>query len=136
MRITAENSQQIGRKIVQIEPKFKEVVSKFGPAPIGVRRPSQNNFEALADSILSQQLSTKAAATIIARVASLCGGRLDPIAISSKRRSQLRKVGCSLFEIHFEMRLEIPPGIPLELSLNIHLEIPFEIPSESVLEFC
>lgn len=95
VRITAENSQQIGRKIVQIEPKFKEVVSKFGPAPIGVRRPSQNNFEALADSILSQQLSTKAAATIIARVASLCGGRLDPIEISSMRRSQLRKVGCS-----------------------------------------
>ncbi|MBM3722180.1 MAG: hypothetical protein FJW49_02625, partial [Actinobacteria bacterium] len=69
MRITAENSQQIGRRIVKIEPRFKEVVSKFGPAPIGVRRPTSSNFESLADSILSQQLSTKAAATIVARVA-------------------------------------------------------------------
>lgn len=95
VRITAENSQQIGRRIVKIEPRFKEVVSKFGPAPIGVRRPTSSNFESLADSILSQQLSTKAAATIVARVAALSGGRLDPNEISAMRTSQLRKAGCS-----------------------------------------
>lgn len=95
VRITAENSQQIGRRIVKIEPRFKEVVSKFGPAPIGVRRPTSSNFESLADSILSQQLSTKAAATIIDRVAVLSGGRLDPNEISAMRTSLLRKAGCS-----------------------------------------
>jgi DNA-3-methyladenine glycosylase II len=95
MRITAENSQQIGRRIVKIEPRFKEVVSKFGPAPIGVRRPTSSNFESLADSILSQQLSTKAAATIVARVALLSGGRLDATEISSLPTAQLRKAGCS-----------------------------------------
>lgn len=95
MRISAENSHQIGRKIVRIEPRFKEVVSKFGPSPIGVRRPAQSNFASLADSILSQQLSTKAAQTIIERVTAACGGRLDPEVISSLKSNKLRSAGCS-----------------------------------------
>lgn len=95
MLISAENSQQIARKIVKIEPRFKEVVSKFGPSPIGVRKSQQSNFESLAESILSQQLSTKAAATIINRVSKMCAGRLIPAAISSLRASRLRSAGCS-----------------------------------------
>jgi DNA-3-methyladenine glycosylase II len=95
MLISAENSQQIARKIVKIEPRFKEVVSKFGPSPIGVRKSRQSNFESLAESILSQQLSTKAAGTIINRVSKLCAGRLNPAAINSLRASNLRSAGCS-----------------------------------------
>ncbi|MEY3318517.1 MAG: hypothetical protein RL540_889 [Actinomycetota bacterium] len=95
MLISAENSQQIARKIVKIEPRFKEVVSKFGPSPIGVRKSQQSNFESLAESILSQQLSTKAAGTIIDRVSKICAGRLNPAAISSLRASKLRSAGCS-----------------------------------------
>lgn len=95
MRISAENSQQIARKIIKIEPRFREVVSKFGPSPIGVKRPAQSNFESLAQSILSQQLSTKAAATIIERVESLNGGRLKAETISTMRTSKLRSAGCS-----------------------------------------
>jgi DNA-3-methyladenine glycosylase II len=95
MLISAENSQQIARKIVKIEPRFKEVVSKFGPSPIGVRKSQQSNFESLAESILSQQLSTKAAGTIIDRVSKMCEGRLNPAAISSLRASKLRSAGCS-----------------------------------------
>ena len=95
MLISAENSQQIARKIVKIEPRFREVVSKFGPSPIGVRKSQQSNFESLAESILSQQLSTKAAGTIIDRVSKMCEGRLNPAAISSLRASKLRSAGCS-----------------------------------------
>lgn len=95
MLISAENSQQIARKIVKIEPRFKEVVSKFGPSPIGVRKSQQSNFESLAESILSQQLSTKAAGTIIDRVSKICAGRLNPAAISSIQASKLRSAGCS-----------------------------------------
>ena len=80
---------------MKIEPRFREVVSKFGPSPIGVKRPAQSNFESLAQSILSQQLSTKAAATIIERVESLSGGRLKAEIISSMRTSKLRSAGCS-----------------------------------------
>ena len=95
MRISYEDSRQIGRKIARIEPRFKEVISRFGPAPLGVRRPRTSNFESLAESILSQQLSTKAAATIISRVANLCGDRLDPTRIAKISVSRLRNAGCS-----------------------------------------
>lgn len=95
MRLTIEDSRAIGAKIVRIEPRFKEVVSSFGPAPIGVQRSRQTNFESLADSILSQQLSTKAAATIVQRVAKLAGGRLQPEAISVLTSRKLRSAGCS-----------------------------------------
>ena len=95
MTITSENSQAIARRIVRIEPRFGEVVSEFGPAPIGVKRSRQSNFESLAESILSQQLSTKAAATIIDRVAELSGGRLESKKLSSLAPAKLRRAGCS-----------------------------------------
>lgn len=95
MTITINRARQIGRKIIQVEPRFKEVVSTFGPCPIGVTRSNQSNFQSLAGSILSQQLSTKAAATIIKRVSELSGGRLDPQSLSSISQSSLRSAGCS-----------------------------------------
>lgn len=95
MTITSENSQAIARRIVRIDPRFGEVVSKFGPAPIGVKRSRQSNFESLAESILSQQLSTKAAATIIDRVAALSGGKLDPKKLATSAPAKLRRAGCS-----------------------------------------
>lgn len=95
MGITAENSQAIARRIVRIEPKFREVVSKFGPAPIGVKPSKISNFQALAESILGQQLSVKAAATITERVMQVSGGRLDPIRIAELTPGKLRSAGCS-----------------------------------------
>ncbi|MFM1789064.1 MAG: hypothetical protein RLZZ12_413 [Actinomycetota bacterium] len=95
MRITTENSQAIARRIVRIEPKFGEVVKKFGPSPIGVQTSRVSNFQSLAESILGQQLSVKAAATITNRVAQLSGGRIDPIRIAGLSPTQLRSAGCS-----------------------------------------
>jgi DNA-3-methyladenine glycosylase II len=95
MRITTENSQAIARRIVRIEPKFGEVVSKFGPAPIGVRPSRISNFQALAESILGQQLSIKAADTITQRVTQVAGGRMDAIRIAELNPAKLRSAGCS-----------------------------------------
>ncbi|NDE47350.1 MAG: DNA-3-methyladenine glycosylase 2 family protein [Actinobacteria bacterium] len=95
MGTTTENSQAIARRIVRIEPKFREVVRKFGPAPIGVRPSRISNFQALAESILGQQLSVKAAATITERVIQAAGGRMDPAGIAKLTPSRLRSAGCS-----------------------------------------
>lgn len=95
MGTTTENSQAIARRIVRIEPKFREVVTKFGPAPIGVRPSKISNFQALAESILGQQLSVKAAATITERVIQAAGGRMDPAGIAKLTPSRLRSAGCS-----------------------------------------
>lgn len=95
MGTTTENSQAIALRIVRIEPKFREVVTKFGPAPIGVHPSKISNFQALAESILGQQLSVKAAATITERVIQAAGGRMDPAGIAKLTPSRLRSAGCS-----------------------------------------
>ncbi|NDA39863.1 MAG: DNA-3-methyladenine glycosylase 2 family protein [Actinobacteria bacterium] len=95
MGTTTENSQAIARRIVRIEPKFREVVTKFGPAPIGARPSRISNFQALAESILGQQLSVKAAATITERVIQAAGGRMDPAGVAKLTPSRLRSAGCS-----------------------------------------
>lgn len=95
MAISAQRSRAIGREIARIEPRFAEVVAEFSPCPIGVIKSSESNFSALASSILSQQLSVKAAATITDRVRSISGGRLDPKQIARVRISELRNLGCS-----------------------------------------
>ncbi len=95
MGTTTENSQAIARRFVRIEPKFREVVTKFGPAPIGARPSKISNFQALAESILGQQLSVKAAATITERVIQAAGGRMDPAGIAKLTPSRLRSAGCS-----------------------------------------
>lgn len=95
MGTTTENSQAIARRIVRIEPKFREVVTKFGPAPIGVHPSKISNFQALAESILGQQLSVKAAATITERVIQAAGGRMDPAGIAKLTPRRLRSAGCS-----------------------------------------
>ena len=95
MGTTTENSQAIARRIVRIEPKLREVVTKFGPAPIGARPSRISNFQALAESILGQQLSVKAAATITERVIQAAGGRMDPAGIAKLTPSKLRSAGCS-----------------------------------------
>lgn len=95
MGTTTENSQAIARRIVRIEPKFREVVTKFGPAPIGARPSRISNFQALAESILGQQLSVKAAATITERVIQAAGGRMEPAGVAKLTPSRLRSAGCS-----------------------------------------
>jgi DNA-3-methyladenine glycosylase II len=97
MAITLAQSRKIGAEIAKRNPRFKPIIEEFGPCPIGLnsKKPLESSFSTLASSILSQQLSTKAAATIIGRVKNLSGGRISPSGISRLNRSELRGAGCS-----------------------------------------
>lgn len=95
MLITQAKSRAIARKIVALEPRFTEVVTEFAPCPIGTAKPRESGFQSLASSILSQQLSTTAAATIIRRVSLLSGGKLQAEVIAELSVTQLRSAGCS-----------------------------------------
>lgn len=98
MAITLAQSRRIAAEIAKKNPRFKPIIEQFGPCPLGLnpKKPLESNFSTLASSILSQQLSTKAAATIIGRVKNLSGGRISPSGISRLSRSDLRQAGCSL----------------------------------------
>lgn len=99
--ISLSQSRSIAATIVKVDPRFRNIVTKAGPAPIGLAttvgqsRHRRSNFQALAESILSQQLSTKAARKIKSRVADISGGRLRADRIANLRDKDLRNAGCS-----------------------------------------
>lgn len=86
--------RKIAREIVQLEPRFAPVIERSGLCPIGTTPRRESNFKVLTKSILSQQLSSKAAATIIARVEAASGG-LTPAKIAAIKIATLRNAGVS-----------------------------------------
>lgn len=94
-----QDSRRAARAIIRINPRFEPVIQSSGFCTIGVNkgknRAQESNFAALASSILSQQLSTKAAATIIARVEDLSGGTLQAKRIAALNSRKLLAAGCS-----------------------------------------
>ncbi|MBO0701235.1 MAG: DNA-3-methyladenine glycosylase 2 family protein [Zavarzinella sp.] len=82
-----------GRKLARLDPRLKALIAHVGPCTL---RPHPNAFRVLASSIVSQQISTKAAASISARVRSLCGpGGVRPKRIAELPDEALRGAGLS-----------------------------------------
>lgn len=88
------NQSSINRALNQIAKKDKHL--KFALEVHGYPKPRVQpaGFETLLNTIISQQLSAKAAATIMKRV-HICLGDLTPEHVIRKRISSLRKAGLS-----------------------------------------
>src|SRR5258708_26703242 len=74
------------------------IIARVGPYRMAYREPK---FEALARSIVFQQLSTKAASTIYGRVAEACGGANTPEGVWNPNVGEMprpgvfqQKIGC------------------------------------------
>lgn len=78
----------------QADPVLRKVIEQVGPCRL---RPltDGSHFEFIARSIIYQQLSTKAAATIHGRVQVLCGGALAAEPLSRLADEALRGAGLS-----------------------------------------
>ena len=78
----------------QADPVLRKVIEQVGPCRL---RPltDGSHFEFIARSIIYQQLSTKAAATIHGRVQTLCGGVLSAEPLSRLTDEALRGAGLS-----------------------------------------
>ncbi len=74
------------------------IIARVGPYRMAYREPK---FEALARSIVFQQLSTKAASTIYGRVAEACGGAITPEAIRNLTVGEMRRAGLSKQKIGY-----------------------------------
>lgn len=76
------------------DPVLAPVIAQYGLCTI---RPHRNYYQELADSIISQQLSVKAARTIVQRFCELFGGTAFPLpeAILQKDTDELRTAGLS-----------------------------------------
>ena len=81
------------RHLAKVDPIMKRLIAKHGHCPIAERE--FQPFHMLANSIISQQLSTKAAATIKLRVGELVGVPFQTGRVLSIAPEQLRGAGLS-----------------------------------------
>ena len=84
-----------GRRLLsRRDPVIRELIRKHGRCGLAGAQ-HLDPFRALTHAIISQQLSTKAAATIAARVDALLGGTPTPTAVAGVSDPQLRAAGLS-----------------------------------------
>lgn len=74
------------------------IITRVGPCRITYREPT---FEALARSIVFQQLSTKAARTIYDRLEQATGGKVTPEGIQNLSVGEMRRCGLSKQKIGY-----------------------------------
>ena len=82
----------------QSDSVLASIIERVGPAKIAYREPT---FEALARSIVFQQLSTKAARTIYGRLEEAAGGKITPQAIQNLSLGDMRRAGLSKQKIGY-----------------------------------
>ena len=88
-KVVAEAAEYLSAHDAKLAP----VIARVGPCTI---RPHKNYYQELVDSIISQQLSVKAAAAIEKRFQELFGGEFPtPEQILTKDVEQLRAIGFS-----------------------------------------
>ncbi|HKL40133.1 MAG TPA: DNA-3-methyladenine glycosylase [Cryomorphaceae bacterium] len=78
--------------LIESDPQLKTIISRAGAIRLP---PPRENFESLVDSIVSQQLSVKAAATIFQRVCLVLENEITPAKVRSTSAEQLRRAGLS-----------------------------------------
>ena len=81
------------KSLARLDPRIKALIEKVGPCTLS---PDPNAFRILASSIVSQQISTKAAESISGRVRGLCGrGGVRPKRVMELTDEELRAAGLS-----------------------------------------
>lgn len=81
------------RHLKRVDPYLKEVIERVGPCGLA---PREDRFSSLIGSIISQQISAKAAAAINERLHKLSGGPHDPKKLLEFDDEALRAAGLSV----------------------------------------
>ena len=94
--LTLAGYESARRHLMRRDPILGAAIKKIGPCGMADRQ-RKDHLTALVSAIVSQQLSTKAAATIFGRFLALFpkGDTLEPSAISAQNDAALRGVGLS-----------------------------------------
>ena len=95
----AVNSTHTMRRVVAevavLDKKFAPLIDRRPLCTIGRFEKSESNFESLVSSVISQQLATKAAETIHARLVVLCKGHITERKLIKLDDIALREIGVS-----------------------------------------
>lgn len=98
--MTTRDYAKARRLLVRRDPVIAGLIKRHGPCGLADRQ-HEDAFSALTHAIISQQLSTKAAATIARRFDALFDGRPTAAAIARLTDDQLRAVGLSSQKIRY-----------------------------------
>lgn len=93
--VTTYKMRAITNKIIEVDSKFIKVISNSPLCDIGIKQKNTPHFKTLVQSIVSQQLATKAAAKINERFSVLVNNSFKPEVILSYKPDQLKSVGIS-----------------------------------------
>ena len=93
--LTPEGYERARRLLMRRDPVLGAAIKAIGPCGLAARQ-RKDHLTALVGAIVSQQLSTKAAATIFSRFLALCpDGELTALAIEGLDNDALRSAGLS-----------------------------------------
>jgi DNA-3-methyladenine glycosylase II len=87
--------KKIVGELSALDKRFAKVIADHPLCTIGRNPKPVTHFEALVESVISQQLAVKAAETIFLRVKSLAGGRITPGRIAGISDEAMREAGVS-----------------------------------------
>jgi DNA-3-methyladenine glycosylase II len=93
--ITERQMKKIVSELSAQDKKLAKVIANHPLCTIGRNPKPISHFEALVESVISQQLAVKAAETIFLRVKKAAGGRILPARIAALSESQMREAGVS-----------------------------------------
>ena len=128
--LTAEGYARARRLLMRRDPVLSEAIKRIGPCLMADRQ-RKDHLSALCGSIVSQQLSTKAAATIFGRLVALFPDNHipDAAAIAAQSDEALRGVGLSGQKIGYlrDLTARIMDG-------RLNLDELEQLPDEQVIE--
>lgn len=126
--MTTTDYDKARRLLARRDPVIRDLIRRHGPCGLADAQ-HEDAFTALTHAIISQQLSTKAAATIARRFDALFGGIPTPAAVALVDDAQLRAVGLSSQKIRYMRDLcsRVADG-------SLTLERVNELPDEDVIQ--
>jgi 3-methyladenine DNA glycosylase/8-oxoguanine DNA glycosylase len=98
--VTPDDYARARRLLLRRDPVLAALIRKHGPCGLAAAQRA-DHFSALVRAITGQQLSTKAASTIYARLVALMPGGVTPAALVSLTDEQMRAVGMSRQKIAY-----------------------------------
>lgn len=93
--ITEASMKKVVKELADSDKRLAKVIAAHPLCTIGRNPKPVTHFEALVESVISQQLAVKAAETIFGRVKAAAGGRIVPARIALIEESDFRAAGVS-----------------------------------------
>jgi len=93
--VTESQMKKIAKELSARDARLAKVIQAHPLCTVGRNPKPVTHFEALVESVISQQLAVKAADTIYARVKSLAKGRVIPGRIADISEIEMRAAGVS-----------------------------------------